>query len=516
MSPNALFLALAFGASVITAADLSSAAPTSTWVSQGSDGKLVYRMLPGGDRIMDFSHAGYGGGGIPLPVPPVRQTVRPSGGDDTAAIQAALDAVGKLDLVGGLRGAVLLAPGRFRCSGGLVIRASGVVLRGSGSGEGGSSLQMEGRPHVCLTLGGGEKSSARPLGKPIPITDAYVPSGASTLRLASTTGIAAGDTVLIQRPITKDWLHFMGMDGLVRDGRQQTWMAPGGTIRTERRVVQVAGDTLSLDVPLSDKLEARHLAPLGASVVKSEPPVRLSQIGVEHLRIISPPQAVTINDAHHQALRATAIEDAWLRDVAIVDTVNSIHLGPATLRMTLDRVSITHAVATLGAAKPADFAINGSQILLSRCTGSGDGVFFVGTGGGVTGPNVVWRCSFRGVGWIQPHMRWATGLLIDQCEVPEGGIDFMNRGSMGSGHGWAIGWAVAWNCRSKTLLIQRPPGTANWAIGCQGERRTEVMPFKVPPVLPEGIVDSPGVPVSPGSLYLAQLQERLGGTASVP
>ena len=170
-------------------------------------------------------------------------------------------------------------------------------------------------------------------------------------------------------------------------------------------------------------------------------------------------------------------------------------------------------MATKGAAKPADFSVSGSQILLHRCTAQGDSVFFLATMGGVAGPNVLLQCEFRGNGWIQPHMRWATGLLVDNCRVPDGGIDFMNRGEMGSGHGWAIGWAVAWNCAAKELLVQRPPGAANWAIGCIGERRTGGMPFGHAETLPEGIVDSPGVPVAPASLYRAQLAERLGPAA---
>ncbi|MCH5687720.1 hypothetical protein LWM68_27710 [Niabella sp. W65] len=66
------------------------------------------------------------------------------------------------------------------------------------------------------------------------------------------------------------------------------------------------------------------------------------------------------------------------------------------------------------------------------------------------------NCTFSGNGWIQPHQRWATGLLIDGCKVPDGGIDFMNRGEMGSGHGWSVGWAVAWNCVAKSYLNQQP------------------------------------------------------------
>ncbi len=38
-------------------------------------------------------------------------------------------------------------------------------------------------------------------------------------------------------------------------------------------------------------------------------------------------------------------------------------------------------------------------------------------------------------------------------------------------------------------------------------------PFGKSPNLPEGIKDSPGTPVAPQSLYLAQLAERLGPQA---
>ena len=56
------------------------------WVAAGSNGKLEYKTTPKGDRIMDFSHAGYMGGGVALPSLPVKKEVAPSGDDDTAAI----------------------------------------------------------------------------------------------------------------------------------------------------------------------------------------------------------------------------------------------------------------------------------------------------------------------------------------------------------------------------------------------------------------------------------------------
>jgi hypothetical protein len=112
-------------------------------------------------------------------------------------------------------------------------------------------------------------------------------------------------------------------------------------------------------------------------------------------------------------------------------------------------------------------------------------------------------------------MRWATGALVDNCQVPDGGIDFMNRGIMGSGHGWAIGWAVAWNCKAKSYLNQLPPGSANWVIGSEGMPQKRAIPFDTIPYLQEGIYDSHDTPVSPSSLYLAQLSERLGKQAVI-
>ena len=99
----------------------------------------------------------------------------------------------------------------------------------------------------------------------------------------------------------------------------------------------------------------------------------------------------------------------------------------------------------------------------------------------------------------------------------------MNRGVMGSGHGWAIGWAVAWNCKAKSFLNQLPPGSANWVIGSYGEQQKKSMPGAKGGssitydslLLPEGIYDSHGIPVTPTSLYLAQLKERLGKQAVI-
>jgi hypothetical protein len=204
-------------------------------------------------------------------------------------------------------------------------------------------------------------------------------------------------------------------------------------------------------------------------------------------------------------------QDCWARDVAIDETMNSVSVGG--MRNTLLRVSVTRKALHEGSSRPAELAPNGSQILLDRCSVDAENVWFAATGGGQAGPMVLLNCKFKGDGRAESHQRWSTGMLYDNCEALEGGIDFRNRGSMGSGHGWSMGWGVAWNCKAKDFIIQSPPGAPNWMIGCVGESRREPRPFGDGPNLPEGVKDLHGEHVTPQSLYLAQLAERLGPQA---
>ena len=513
--PLIVFVATAgLGQAASAAAANTSAGETggrSQWVYLAADGRLTNRTLTNGDRIMDFSSAGYLGGGVAIPLVPVKVTVSPSGGDDTAPIQEAINQVSEREPVDGFRGAVLLKPGSYECKETLIIRASGVVLRGSGSGTNGTTLRMGDNPHLCISISGPGRTER--IGSPARMLDAYVPSGAASFAVSDASSFKAGDTVLITHPVPAAWIGFMGMDTLDRNGKRETWLSAGSRIETERVVKGVAGNTLTLDVPLSDSFDARYLDPPGGSVQKCAVSGCISQVGVESLRIFAPAQVVEISQKHHQAIRLNGVSDAWLRDILIEDTVNSVGLGSSVNRVTVERVSVRHNVATKGAAKPADFSVSGAQVLFDRCTSTGDNLFYFVTGARVTGPNVLLNCAFHGNGHIQPHARWATGLLVDGCQVPESGIDFMNRGEMGSGHGWTIGWAVAGNCVARSYIIQQPPGAVNWAIGCRGRREESGMPFGHKPNLPQGIFDSHGTPVAPASLYLAQLRERLGPQA---
>lgn len=474
------------------------------WVADGDDGHLHYQTTGKGDRILDFSHAGYGGGGVKLPAVPVQKTIAPSGGDDSLAFQAAIDAVAAMPLKDGFRGAVLLAPGTFHCASPIIISQNGVVLRGSGADNQGTTIEMTGSPHVCVEIKG--KSGVKQKydsSSVIPITDVYVPSGALGFSVRNADDLRVGDVIYIRRPVTESWIHFMGMDRLVRSGKPQVWMRANGQISYERIIRAITDNRITLDVPLPDAIDASFSTPEVATVVKIAQPERIKQCGIESLQIISPPPEGTLKAKNNDSASLNDCEDCWLKDMVMRDTLGNVNVEAGARRITIEGVHAIHtATVKRGAGYPADFSIRGSQVLIDRCSSSGNGSFYVATLDPSATLNVVLNCNFSGNGAIQPHMHWSTALLVDSSHLPDGKIEFINRGTAGSGHGWAIGWAVAWNCAAKDFSIEQPPGAINWCIGCTGTLRQGKHGFLLP-----------GSAVLPHSLYLAQLNERLGNDA---
>src|SRR5687767_9535768 len=189
------FLSVCYlGFAVISCCKAQSSAK-SQWVYLNSQGKLTYKTLDRGDKIMDFSHAGYMGGGVSIPSVPVKITLSPSAGDNTEVIQKAIDEVSKMKMVNGFRGAVLLKPGSYDCERTLKINASGVVLKGSNSGENGTILMLTGKPHNCIEVRGAVTSKL--VGDSTTIAGNYVPDGTYSFLVTNASIFSVGDTIRI-------------------------------------------------------------------------------------------------------------------------------------------------------------------------------------------------------------------------------------------------------------------------------------------------------------------------------
>ena len=505
---------------LVPAASMVVAQPTSTWVFVGSDNRLHYKTDSQGNRIMDFSFAGYQGGGVALPSVPVVVTVNPASGDDTANIQAAIDSVSqRTPNAAAIRGAVLLGPGTFDISGTLSITSSGVVLRGSGSDSGGTVLNLTVSPHLALSVQG--SGSWQTVGNRVSITDAYVPSGSPSFNVSDASGFNLGDAILIERPVTQPWIHFMGMDTLVSStGTSQTWIAAGTLIPADRNVTAISGNRITLDAPLADSFDATLLNPPGGTVVKYTFAGRISQVGIEHLKVIGAAVNADINSPQYLGVSLSAVQDGWMQDVVFQDTQNTVTINNTARRLTLDNVHVTHTVVHTG-DRMADFGISGTQIFVNKSSSDGTGEWPLLTQGRVTGPIAALNFNSSQQAGVGPHQRWAVGLLCDECTVPNApnnvdggatGISYSDRGNHGSGQGWAMGWGVAWNATTPFLVVQEPPGAHNWCVGCVGQESSGTEPGSGKPV-PNGVFESLGAHVTPASLYLAQLKDRLGNAA---
>ena len=113
----------------------SQAAPSER-VYYDDSGRLRSVADASGNRIPDYSHAGYRGGGVELPQVPTVQTIGPLAGDNRAHLQAAIDAIAAMPLgPNGFRGALELEPGRYAVSGTVHVNADGIVVRGAGRGS---------------------------------------------------------------------------------------------------------------------------------------------------------------------------------------------------------------------------------------------------------------------------------------------------------------------------------------------------------------------------------------------
>ncbi|WP_174501615.1 peptidoglycan-binding protein [Streptacidiphilus melanogenes] len=479
-----------------TSAATAQNSPAGTnWISW-TGSKLVYGHDAQGNRVPDYSSAGYEGGGVPLPVAAVEQRVgAPSGGDDTARIQAAINAVSRLPVgADGLRGAVLLAPGGYRIDGALHIDASGVVLRGSGDGAGGTRLVAHGATaRVLITVGGSSRYTV--VGAPAKVTDSYVPVGATSLDVGSTTGLKVGAEVVVQRPTTQAWIDALGMRDL--------W-SPNWSLYSERRITAISGHRLTLDVPLTTALEAKYTQ---ATVYRYTFP-RIDHVGIEDLSADGKAMAADPNyakDFYGASLSSFgAVQDSWVHDVTGEhfgqDGVTG--LGPQSRRITvLHTATLDMLVNDATSARSDGYTLEGQQNLIQDCLVTASKIHAFTTEAHQSGPNVYSRCTARLTQTAYDaggHQRWGSGTLYDQVTVA-GTLLLVNNGSRGTGHGWSDANSTAWNCATTLgYEIQAPPTANNWAFGCAGK----LLPGS------NGQVAGGGKTVLPASLYDEQLRER--------
>eukprot|EP00339_Tiarina_fusa_P000739 CAMPEP_0117014640 /NCGR_PEP_ID=MMETSP0472-20121206/11839_1 /TAXON_ID=693140 ORGANISM="Tiarina fusus, Strain LIS" /NCGR_SAMPLE_ID=MMETSP0472 /ASSEMBLY_ACC=CAM_ASM_000603 /LENGTH=940 /DNA_ID=CAMNT_0004718249 /DNA_START=59 /DNA_END=2877 /DNA_ORIENTATION=- len=510
-------------------------------VSLAADGSLQYvpyaneiNVLEGStanaaavNTVPDYSVVGYKGGGVPIPFLEVKQTLSPSANtadDRRADIQAAIDAVAALPLdADGFRGAVLLEAGVYSVGApGLQVYDSGIVIRGQGQGEtGGTKIVFTSTEtdSYAVTLGftNGGLDNVEPGDVTYPITDSYVPVGSKSFTLSDASSFAVGETIVIQLQPNDDWILHMS------DMGQWGWTPASYSITWRRVVTAVNGNELTVDNPIVQAIEDVY----GGAIVYQyellyrEESVEIENVGIENIRIESIFASETDENHGKHAVRVQRVNDGWIRQL----TARHFWSGAVLLRRSSHDVTVEDSASvdpkgTLGGGRRYGFVIDdGSSILVHRCYVR-DGRHDYASSSRTAGPNVfVDSLSVDSYNDIGPHERFSTGQLYDNIKTNMNPLDdndnggemnVQNRGSSGSGHGWAGVQIMFWNSEATRWRAHAANGAMSWAIGMIGEKGG-FLSNRIPE--PDGIIQSHGTHVTPRSLYYTQLKDRLGVNA---
>lgn len=500
-----LCVMLASAAVCLFGAVPSFASEPVSWVEFSPTGHLTYGKDSLGNRVPDFSTAGYQKGAVAPPhVATIIHIGAPTGGDDTVPIQAALDEAARRPLnTDGFRGAVELGTGNFRIDGTLKLSASGVVLRGAGRDL--TTLVVAGKPRTVVEVGG--EGTWRRDGVVYKIADRYVPVGTNRIVLEDAGGLRVGDRVIVQRPMTQKWISTIGMDRIEprAHGKTQQWK-PGPGLLFDRTITAVAGRTVELDGALTNALSSDDEPVLWRYRFDG----RIRNVGVERIAVRG---TAFFEDQHYRTdtyrhsnfVAFDAVEDSWLREVSIVDFSVAMAFRRTSGRISATDFSAINLNSPRVRAPPPIVSIGGQQILVARCSIKGQNSSAWVTQSMASGPNVVLRCRAEGQRLSAgAHQRWATGLLFDNVAL-QGRMHIGNRGNFGTGHGWSGANSVIWNSEVESYLLEQPPTANNWAFGTSGKALSSAEPI--------GIIVSPGKRVVPDSLYEKQKSDRLIGGA---
>lgn len=495
------WLAACLLAAALTATGVGAVLARSRLVAPGPDGKLIYTpYTERGDRLPDFSWCGYRGGGVALPSVPAKMTLTPAPeGDDRERIQKALDAVAAMPLgTNGFRGALLLKKGTYRVGGQLNIGASGIVLRGEGDGTNGTVIIASARTKYTVLFIGGRGGPEEEAASRRDVAAEYVPVGARVIPVAKPGDFRVGDLVLVCREGNQKWIDTLGMNKLSRGPGDKVANWQPFTLKFQRIVTAVSSNAVTVDAPIVNAIDRQYG---GGYVVRYRYPGRIENVGVEGIRCDSVYASPT---DHAHAWRFVVIDNAqnvWVRDCT------ALHFAYACTEIrgnakwvTVQDCQCLDMISVLKGGLRYAFNMCGQLCLVQRCFAR-DGRHDFVMHAWVPGPNVFLDCrSEKPHADSGPHHRYATGTLYDNVET--GGLNVVNRGRSGTGHGWAGAQMVFWNCKADGMGCVRPPTAQNFAIGCTVKGGGG-----------DGYWESTNAPVAPRSLYLQQLRDRLGPAA---
>lgn len=476
----------------------------SKFVKPDEKQQLIYIPDEKGNIIPDFSRVGFESGEKEIPDIQAVEILEAKTGDNREQIQNAVDRIAKLNPdKNGFRGALLLKKGVYKVDGTIFIRSSGIVIKGEGSAENGTVIIETATKQRDLFKFSGRGSIKLQESTKTRIDENFVPVGRKYILLSDVQSFQVGDSVLIYRPATDNWIHDLKMDQIVeREGTRQ-WSAGGYHFYFERIITGIEGNRVYLDNPVVMEMENKYG---GGFLMKYSFSGRIQHCGIENLLLESTYKSETDEEHGWYGVTFSKVCHSWVRNVvARYFGQGCVSIEPGSRNISVLDSKSLDAKSQITGGRRYSFSCNGQLNLFKNCYSTYGRHDYV-TGARICGPNVYQNCITRNAqADIGPHHRWAMGTLYDNIDS-DGQINVQDRGRMGTGHGWAGVTQVLWNCRSPKTAVQSPwVSGKNYCIGLIGGKYPGHFDDR-PDGEWEGL-NKPGL--FPESLYEAQLKERL-------
>lgn len=463
-----------------------------------ANSQLNYTVQENGDRLPDFSYAGYRSFEKAIPWVEAKVNVPWQSGDQTERIQSAIDYVSSLPLEkNGFRGAVQLQEGVYEVNGNFKISNSGVVLRGAGVGK--TTILGTGISRATLVSFGGVDN--REFGEQLKISDTYVPVGASSFTLSDNHEITVGDEIVITRPSTKNWIDALGMNDFGGETGYIGWKEGERDIVWNRKVTDVDGNRITMDVPLTMALDTLYG---GGIVQRCSWTGRIANVGVENLTLKSTYDTSNPKDEQHRwmAVILENVQDAWVRQVDFQHFAGSaVFIRNTASRVTVEDCKSLTPVSEVGGQRRYTFYTEGGQCLFQRLY-SEYGYHDFGVGFMAPGPNAFVECTaYLPYSFSGAIDSWATGVLFDIVNIDGHALHLGNRGIGEQGAGWTAANSMVWQSTAAMVTCPSPPTAKNWAYAVWAQFDGNGEWFETNSFL------------KPRSLFYGQLAERIGQVA---
>jgi hypothetical protein len=281
------------------------------------------------------------------------------------------------------------------------------------------------------------------------------------------------------------------------------WRAGEYDFYFERKITAIHGNRISIDAPIVQAMEKRYG---GGAVYKYETPGRVTEIGIENVRLVSEFAAPTpehpygaprqINKSEYHGWHGIQLkpntENSWVRNVTGNYFGWSLVSASGTRATIQDCANLGHASKITGGRRYS-FMIDGQLNLMQRCV-TFDGRHEFVNQQKAAGPNAFVDCvGFRSKQAAGPHHRYAVGNLYDNVKS-EFSMESTFRGNSGSGHGWAGTQTCFYSCIAPGFRVKAAPGGISWVIGSSKSYDQTTR-------------------VAPAGLYYQQVKDRLGKNA---